>query len=599
MDDESTDCENRIGNKSRQDINRNSSPGPLLLDVSKNSSLTVIQLTPATPSSPTPPTLTQAGEANVDEENENVIDSDISQPQQKLLRNQNLKDNDKNSKLPQAQGTRGPISRYEAGKFDTDDSSNKRRTFRDHESATIDQLVSSDEQRDLLRSSKHTHSMSVIDQGSNQVGGLSYSRSTRHSDNPIERARRIWKKGGRNLVKSLRSGSEHKQSVRASSQGNILDLVDRPNPCFLDAISSTKETNRIENIRESSHLGDMRPKYAPRPWIQRSYDIQGRVNSEPLNENDYDYSARSCRTTKGRASSCQHDIPSGSSNILNAVRSNRNKNPSNALDDINNLLAKSEQHDFCTNKQPQFNGSSRCILNVGGVRHETLWSTLLKMPKTRLWRLAYTVCYLFRHRQAQNQTVIEDKPSNASKSSNNKPCEVTKSSACSSSSWSMEKHSGSDHSIDVSGRKDESSTIVSTTNRGPVVGQVLKKSILKYCDDFNLNTNEFYFDRQPRSFSSIIDYYRTGKLHLPDELCVISYKDDLDYWQIEDYNLDSCCQQRYHQRRDNVFEEMKKEMESLQEHDEELFGTDKIERYKKFVWDLLEKPQTSLAARVS
>ncbi|KAG9511194.1 Potassium voltage-gated channel protein Shab, partial [Fragariocoptes setiger] len=127
----------------------------------------------------------------------------------------------------------------------------------------------------------------------------------------------------------------------------------------------------------------------------------------------------------------------------------------------------------------------------------------------------------------------------------------------------------------------------------------IRSVLLQWCDDVDLANNEYYFDRHPRAFTSILDFYRTGRLHLPDELCVMAFKDELDYWAIDDLLLESCCQQKYHHRRDNVFEEIRKEAESLKEHDHELFGDGKLRKYQKFLWDLLEKPQTSLAARVS
>ena len=36
--------------------------------------------------------------------------------------------------------------------------------------------------------------------------------------------------------------------------------------------------------------------------------------------------------------------------------------------------------------------------------------------------------------------------------------------------------------------------------------------------------------------------YRTGKLHVVDEMCVMAFADDLDYWGIEDLHLEHCCQ---------------------------------------------------------
>lgn len=82
-------------------------------------------------------------------------------------------------------------------------------------------------------------------------------------------------------------------------------------------------------------------------------------------------------------------------------------------------------------------------------------------------------------------------------------------------------------------------------------------------------------------------------------MCVLAFSDDLEYWGVDELYLESCCQHKYHQRKEHVFEEMRKEAESLRQREEEEFGDGKYSQYQKYLWDTLEKPNTNLAARVS
>ena len=98
-------------------------------------------------------------------------------------------------------------------------------------------------------------------------------------------------------------------------------------------------------------------------------------------------------------------------------------------------------------------------------------------------------------------------------------------------------------------------------------------------------------------------------------MCVLSFSDDLEYWGLDELHLEACCQHNYNQLKEAVYEELRKEAESLiQPEDDDQpqpqqppqQGQAKTSadagscysRWKQRAWDLLEKPQTSKAARV-
>ncbi|XP_038626789.1 potassium voltage-gated channel subfamily G member 2 [Tachyglossus aculeatus] len=85
--------------------------------------------------------------------------------------------------------------------------------------------------------------------------------------------------------------------------------------------------------------------------------------------------------------------------------------------------------------------------------------------------------------------------------------------------------------------------------------------IMRVCDDYEAGGNEFFFDRNPCAFRTLMSFLAAGKLRLLREACALAFRDELDYWGVEEERLERCCLHRLRrcQREEEEEEEQERE----------------------------------------
>ncbi|XP_017294230.1 potassium voltage-gated channel subfamily C member 2 isoform X6 [Kryptolebias marmoratus] len=130
--------------------------------------------------------------------------------------------------------------------------------------------------------------------------------------------------------------------------------------------------------------------------------------------------------------------------------------------------------------------------------------------------------------------------------------------------------------------------------------------------EYNARTNEYFFDRHPGVFAYVLNYYRTGKLHCPADVCGPLFEEELSFWGIDETDVEPCCWMTYRQHRDaeealDVFE-LNVDTGNGDEDDEagkrlgieEVAGDGSASLWRKWqpvIWNLFEDPYSSRAAR--
>ncbi|KAJ3607292.1 hypothetical protein NHX12_025602 [Muraenolepis orangiensis] len=125
---------------------------------------------------------------------------------------------------------------------------------------------------------------------------------------------------------------------------------------------------------------------------------------------------------------------------------------------------------------------------------------------------------------------------------------------------------------------------------------------LDLCDDYTVTNHEYFFDRDPDVFHSIFNFYRTGVLWIKDELCPRNFLEEINYWGVRIKNTHRCCRISFEERQDDLNEQLKiqRELEAEVEieENEELFQDMFMGQQRWAIWNLMEKPFSSVLAKL-
>ena len=116
--------------------------------------------------------------------------------------------------------------------------------------------------------------------------------------------------------------------------------------------------------------------------------------------------------------------------------------------------------------------------------------------------------------------------------------------------------------------------------------------LLTYCDAYEPENNEMFFNHRHNNLLDILDYYRSSALHISTDCCPISFAGELSYWGLEETSLEPCCLRRLIECK----EQLEWEKPKVEVHLEEF--VEGAHPLQQTLWDMFEHPHTSTLARV-
>ena len=127
--------------------------------------------------------------------------------------------------------------------------------------------------------------------------------------------------------------------------------------------------------------------------------------------------------------------------------------------------------------------------------------------------------------------------------------------------------------------------------------------ILRLCEEFTPGSPpEYFFDRNPDRFPVILNMYRIKELHMNLSGCPVIFQKELEYWMIDEDDMEPCCSIKYYEEVNVCQKEKEEDIENdekaKEKAGEENFGETRYGKIRYFIWSTLEYPSSSLYAQV-
>ncbi|XP_041349491.1 potassium voltage-gated channel subfamily S member 3-like [Gigantopelta aegis] len=113
--------------------------------------------------------------------------------------------------------------------------------------------------------------------------------------------------------------------------------------------------------------------------------------------------------------------------------------------------------------------------------------------------------------------------------------------------------------------------------------------------EYNPSTKDYYFDRNSKLVPFILDLYRTGELHLPQNFCPSAIKVELLFWGIPEDAISDCCWKLYfrHAKDMNIFHVIRNALRSLSPDSDVV-----VDSLRQKIWLTMSVPDYSFFAKL-